>query len=209
MTFDFLSFTFQPRAARRRDGAAFLSFLPAISGTAAREIWQQIREWHVRPRPTSIGATWRNSPMRWSVGGGPTSASSIGRRVGVSFGHSTGRLGGTHQCGGPWVVDLLRPVLSVGVSACPSVTQPGARSLGATEVQTVSSVASPLLPGAFGLEQCGPPAHAPVVRGVWQLRGEAGGWKVKAGWGESLTSGSVRAEGCDSPPLLDRLVPFV
>jgi RNA-directed DNA polymerase len=45
MTFDFLSYTFRPRAARRRDGTTFLSFLPAISRTAARAIWQQIREW--------------------------------------------------------------------------------------------------------------------------------------------------------------------
>jgi group II intron reverse transcriptase/maturase len=46
ITFDFLAYTFQPRAAvRRRDGQMFLSFLPAISSTAAREIWQQIRDW--------------------------------------------------------------------------------------------------------------------------------------------------------------------
>ena len=46
ITFDFLSHTFQPRAARRRrDGKWFLSFQPAISATAACAIWQQIRDW--------------------------------------------------------------------------------------------------------------------------------------------------------------------
>ena len=30
----------------------------------------------------------------------------------------------------------------------------------------------------------------------------ASGWSIGAGWGESLTSGSARAEGCNPPPLL-------
>ena len=46
VTFDFLSYTFQPRAAQNRQGKVFLGFLPAISARAAQAIYEQIRAWH-------------------------------------------------------------------------------------------------------------------------------------------------------------------
>jgi group II intron reverse transcriptase/maturase len=45
--FDFLGFTFQPRRARNRWGKLFVSFLPAISNTAAKAIRATIRSWRV------------------------------------------------------------------------------------------------------------------------------------------------------------------
>lgn len=47
ITFDFLGYTFQPRRARNRWGKFFVSFLPAISGKAAKEIRQTIRDWRL------------------------------------------------------------------------------------------------------------------------------------------------------------------
>jgi group II intron reverse transcriptase/maturase len=44
-SFDFLSYTFRPRAAKSRSGAVFLGFLPAMSQAAARAIRDQIRAW--------------------------------------------------------------------------------------------------------------------------------------------------------------------
>jgi len=45
--FDFLGFTFRPRAARDRWGGYFTSFLPAISTKAAKRICATIREWRL------------------------------------------------------------------------------------------------------------------------------------------------------------------
>jgi hypothetical protein len=45
--------------------------------------------------------------------------------------------------------------------------------------------------------------RAPTLFALWELAAQPQGWIIGAGSGESLTSGSVRAEGCDSPPLLD------
>lgn len=45
VTFDFLGFTFRPRQAINRRGERFCSFLPAISGEAARAIRATIRSW--------------------------------------------------------------------------------------------------------------------------------------------------------------------
>jgi RNA-directed DNA polymerase len=47
ITFDFLGYTFQPRRARNRWGKHFVSFLPAISTTAAKAIRRTIREWQM------------------------------------------------------------------------------------------------------------------------------------------------------------------
>jgi RNA-directed DNA polymerase len=47
ITFDFLGYTFQPRAARNRQGKGFVGFLPAISTRAATAIRATMREWRV------------------------------------------------------------------------------------------------------------------------------------------------------------------
>ena len=47
ISFDFLGYTFRPRKAKARDGSVFLSFLPAISGTAARVIRHTVRDWNL------------------------------------------------------------------------------------------------------------------------------------------------------------------
>jgi RNA-directed DNA polymerase len=50
VSFDFLGYTFKPRAAKRKDGTMFTTFAPAISGKAAKSIRQQIRRmrFHLR-----------------------------------------------------------------------------------------------------------------------------------------------------------------
>jgi RNA-directed DNA polymerase len=49
--FDFLGFTFRPRCAKNRRGEFFVSFLPAISAAAAKEIRRTMREqWRIRQR---------------------------------------------------------------------------------------------------------------------------------------------------------------
>ncbi|MFN2119272.1 MAG: group II intron reverse transcriptase/maturase [Anaerolineales bacterium] len=45
--FDFLGYTFQPRRARNRRGKFFVSFLPAISNKAAKQIRAKIRSWRI------------------------------------------------------------------------------------------------------------------------------------------------------------------
>lgn len=47
IAFDFLGYTFQPRRARNRFGKFFVSFLPAISGKAAKAVRKTIREWRM------------------------------------------------------------------------------------------------------------------------------------------------------------------
>ena len=50
-SFDFLGFTFRPRRARNRDGQYFVSFSPAISRRAAKEIRATMRRsWRIRRR---------------------------------------------------------------------------------------------------------------------------------------------------------------
>ena len=48
--FDFLSYTFRPRAARNRHGKLAVGFLPAISAKAAKEIRQVIHRWRLASR---------------------------------------------------------------------------------------------------------------------------------------------------------------
>lgn len=45
--FDFLSYTFQKRLSRTRKGKLFVSFSPAVSNTAKKEIRQTIRSWRI------------------------------------------------------------------------------------------------------------------------------------------------------------------
>ena len=54
--FDFLGYTFRPRRAKNRYGTLFVSFLPAISNSAAKEIRQTIRGWR-------LGATRNNQSL--------------------------------------------------------------------------------------------------------------------------------------------------
>lgn len=51
--FDFLGYTFQPRLARNRRGQIFVSFIPAISRSAATEIRQTMRSWRLHRRTDS------------------------------------------------------------------------------------------------------------------------------------------------------------
>ena len=46
-SFDFLGYTFRPRRAKSKDGRFFISFLPAVSDTAAKAARQQIRRWRL------------------------------------------------------------------------------------------------------------------------------------------------------------------
>lgn len=48
--FDFLGYTFRPRAAVNRKGKLFCSFSPAISKNAVQKISDEIRRWHVHRR---------------------------------------------------------------------------------------------------------------------------------------------------------------
>ena len=49
-SFDFLGYTFCPRPTKDKKGILFISFLPAISKDAQKEISNQIRKWGVRKR---------------------------------------------------------------------------------------------------------------------------------------------------------------
>jgi len=67
VSFDFLSYTFRARPARRRDGKPFLSFLPAISRKAAQAVRQAIAEWRLTSRAEhslSELATLTNATVR-------------------------------------------------------------------------------------------------------------------------------------------------
>lgn len=55
-SFTFLGYTFQPRAARRKDGVKFLCFLPAISKDALRKISARVRSWRLHRRTGQSGA---------------------------------------------------------------------------------------------------------------------------------------------------------
>jgi len=52
VTFDFLGFTFGPRAALDKEGEAFTSFLPAVSGAALKRMGQQLRSWRLHHATT-------------------------------------------------------------------------------------------------------------------------------------------------------------
>ena len=47
--FDFLGYTFRPRLARSKHGENFVSFLPAVSGDAAKMIRRTIKRWRLAP----------------------------------------------------------------------------------------------------------------------------------------------------------------
>jgi RNA-directed DNA polymerase len=50
IAFTFLGFTFQPRAARRKDGSKYVRFLPAISKDALKKISAEVRGWRLHRR---------------------------------------------------------------------------------------------------------------------------------------------------------------
>ena len=54
VAFDFLGYTFQPRRAKNRWGTFFVSFLPAVSTTAAKKIRQTIRAWRMASTRTHL-----------------------------------------------------------------------------------------------------------------------------------------------------------
>jgi len=47
-SFDFLGYTFRPRAAKNKYGKYFTSFLPAISGKAQKAIRKKVRDWKLQ-----------------------------------------------------------------------------------------------------------------------------------------------------------------
>jgi group II intron reverse transcriptase/maturase len=50
VTFDFLGYTFKPRAAKKKDGTMFTTFSPAISGAAATAIRRELRRMRLHLR---------------------------------------------------------------------------------------------------------------------------------------------------------------
>lgn len=50
ISFDFLGYTFRPRKSKAGDGSIFLSFLPAMSGRAAKAIRQIVKDWKLQRR---------------------------------------------------------------------------------------------------------------------------------------------------------------
>jgi group II intron reverse transcriptase/maturase len=48
--FDFLGFTFRPRAAKNARGESFVGFLPAVSNQAAKAMRQRMRRWRLQHR---------------------------------------------------------------------------------------------------------------------------------------------------------------
>ena len=50
IAFDFLGFTFRPRLVRNREGTLFVTFSPAVSRRAAREMRQELRRWRIPRR---------------------------------------------------------------------------------------------------------------------------------------------------------------
>jgi group II intron reverse transcriptase/maturase len=51
--FDFLGYTFRPRLARSKTGKKFVSFLPAVSGDAAKQMRRMIKRWRLHLRSGS------------------------------------------------------------------------------------------------------------------------------------------------------------
>jgi RNA-directed DNA polymerase len=52
--FTFLGYTFRPRSAKARGGKTWTNFLPAVSASAVKRMYQTIRAWRL-PRQTSVG----------------------------------------------------------------------------------------------------------------------------------------------------------
>ena len=50
VTFDFLGYTFQPRLAKWPNGEYGVSFLPAVSRSALKEIRKAVRRWALQCR---------------------------------------------------------------------------------------------------------------------------------------------------------------
>ena len=48
--FDFLGFTFMPRAAKDREGNQFLSFLPGVSRSSLKSMGQKVKRWKIHLR---------------------------------------------------------------------------------------------------------------------------------------------------------------
>jgi RNA-directed DNA polymerase len=46
--FDFLGYSFRPRKAMDKIGRCFANYLPAVSMAAKREIFREIRSWHIQ-----------------------------------------------------------------------------------------------------------------------------------------------------------------
>jgi RNA-directed DNA polymerase len=51
--FDFLGFEFRPRRAKSKNGELFLSFSPAVSKTAIKGMYQEIRDWRLHRQTRS------------------------------------------------------------------------------------------------------------------------------------------------------------
>jgi len=49
-SFDFLGFCFRPRLSRNKHGRYFVNFSPAIAPKAKKEIFSEIRQWHMHRR---------------------------------------------------------------------------------------------------------------------------------------------------------------
>ena len=67
ITFDFLGFTFAPRAALDKKGQMFTSFLPAVSGAALKRMGRELRSWrlhHATTRTLEDLAQWVNPIVR-------------------------------------------------------------------------------------------------------------------------------------------------
>ncbi len=109
----------------------------------------------------------------------------------------------SRQSGGPGLGELLRPILSVEVCRRAPASEHGPRGVGATEIQTISASRASVHALAGAHRATGPAALCPVA-----TRREAGGWIVGAVSGASLTYGSGKARGCDSPALLDSCGPL-
>jgi hypothetical protein len=50
ISFDFLGFTFRPRKAQDMYGRRYVNFSPAISRSAMKEIYREMRSWHLQLR---------------------------------------------------------------------------------------------------------------------------------------------------------------
>ena len=65
VSFDFLGYTFRPRAARDGKGGIFTSFLPAISKSALKRLSARVRSWrlHLRTGSTFTGLARTINPI--------------------------------------------------------------------------------------------------------------------------------------------------
>ena len=65
VSFDFLGYTFRPRAARDGKGGIFISFLPAISKSALKRLSARVRSWrlHLRTGSTLTGLARTINPI--------------------------------------------------------------------------------------------------------------------------------------------------